>query len=138
MSLKVSILGIGNMGKNHLRVLSMLKGVTVVKIFDFNEDVLKLLSQQYDVPYTLDAGEALENVDAVIIVTPTSTHFDYFKLCVGKVTNVFIEKPLAETYAEAQEIKALANENGMFVQCGFIERFNPVVVELKKILKTSH
>tara|TARA_B100000780_G_scaffold258396_1_gene208734 strand:- start:47 stop:994 length:948 start_codon:yes stop_codon:yes gene_type:complete len=137
MSLKVSILGIGNMGKNHLRVLSMLKGVTVVKIFDFNEDALKLLSQQYDVPYTLDAGEALESVDAVIIVTPTSTHFDYFKLCVGKVTNVFIEKPLAETYAEAQEIKALANENGMFVQCGFIERFNPVVVELKKILKTS-
>jgi len=137
MSLKVSILGIGNMGKNHLRVLSMLKDVTVVKIFDFNEDVLKLLSQQYDVPYTLDAGEALENVDAVIIVTPTSTHFDYFKLCVGKVTNVLIEKPLAETYAQAQEIKALANENGMFVQCGFIERFNPVVVELKNILKTT-
>lgn len=137
MSLNVSILGIGNMGKNHLRVLSMLKGVTVAKIFDFNEDALKLLSQQYDVPYTLDVGEALENVDAVIIVTPTSTHFDYFKLCVGKVTNVFIEKPLAETYAEAQEIKALANENGMFVQCGFIERFNPVVVELKNILKTT-
>jgi predicted dehydrogenase len=136
VSLKVSILGIGNMGKNHLRVLSMLKGVTVVKIFDFNEDALKLLSQQYDVPYTLDAGEALENVDAVIIVTPTSTHFDYFRLCLGKVTNVFIEKPLAETYAQAKEIKALANENGMFVQCGFIERFNPVVVELKKILKT--
>ena len=70
MSLKVSILGIGNMGKNHLRVLSMLKGVTVVKIFDFNEDALKLLSEQYDVPYTLDAGEAIESVDAVIIVTP--------------------------------------------------------------------
>lgn len=137
MSLKVSILGIGNMGKNHLRVLSMLKGVTLVKIFDLNEDTLKLLSEQYDVPYTLDAGEAIEDVDAVIIVTPTSTHFDYFKLCVGKVTNIFIEKPLAETYLEAQEIKAVANENGMFVQCGFIERFNPVVVELKKILKTS-
>jgi predicted dehydrogenase len=136
VSLRVSILGIGNMGKNHLRVLSMLKGVTVVKIFDFNENALKLLSQQYDVPYTLDVGEALENVDAVIIVTPTSTHFDYFKLCLGKVTNVFIEKPLAETYAQAQEIKVLANENGMFVQCGFIERFNPVVLELKKILKT--
>lgn len=137
MSLRVSILGIGSMGKNHLRVLSMLKGVTVVKIFDFNEKELKLLSQQYDLPYTLNIGDALENVDAVIIVTPTSTHFDYFKLCVGKVTNIFIEKPLAETYAKAQEIKTLANENGMFVQCGFIERFNPVIIELKKILKTS-
>jgi predicted dehydrogenase len=137
MSLKVSILGIGSMGKNHLRIMSMLKGVTVVKLFDLDESALKLLSQQYDVPYTLDASEAIENVDAIIIVTPTSTHFDYFKLCVGKVANVFIEKPLAETYIKAQEIKALANENGMFVQCGFIERFNPVVVELKNILKTS-
>ena len=138
MSLRVSILGIGKMGKNHLRVLSMLKGVVVAKIFDFNEDQLKSLSKQYDVPYTLDAKEALEDVDAVIIVTPTSTHFDYFKLCVGKVTNVFIEKPLAESYAEAQEIKALANANGMFVQCGFIERFNPVVAELKKILGSTN
>lgn len=136
MILKVSILGIGNMGKNHLRVLSMLKGVKVEKIFDFNEEALKLLSKQYDVPYTTDAEKALENIDAAIIVTPTSTHFDYFKLCVGKVTNVFIEKPLAETYEQAQEIKAIANQNNMFVQCGFIERFNPVVSELKKILKS--
>ena len=138
MSLRVSILGIGKMGKNHLRVLSMLKGVVVAKIFDFNEDELKSLSEQYDVPYTLDAKEALEDVDAVIIVTPTSTHFDYFKLCVGKVINVFIEKPLAESYLEAQEIKTLANANGMFVQCGFIERFNPVVAELKKILESTN
>jgi len=137
MSLKVSILGIGQMGKNHLRILSMLKDVVVKNIFDFNEVELKLLSAKYDVPYTLNIDEALQDVDAVIIVTPTSTHFDYFKLCVGKVTNVFIEKPLAETYAQAKEIKVLANENGMFVQCGFIERFNPVVVELKNILKTT-
>lgn len=137
MSLRVSILGIGKMGKNHLRILSMLKGVVVAKIFDFNEDELKLLSEQYGVPYTLCAEEALEGVDAVIIVTPTSTHFDYFQLCVGKVKNIFIEKPLAESYTQALEIKALAREHGMFVQCGFIERFNPVVVELKKILKIS-
>jgi predicted dehydrogenase len=137
MGFRVSILGIGTMGKNHLRVLSMLKGVVVAKIFDFNEDELKLLSEQYGVPYTLNAEEALADVDAAIIVTPTSTHFDYFRLCVGKVKNVFVEKPLAESYAEAQEIKTLAKRNDMFVQCGFIERFNPVVAELKKILKTT-
>ena len=124
------------MGKNHLRVLSMFKGVKVEKIFDLNEEALKLLSKQYDVPYTTDIEKAIENIDAVIIVTPTNTHFDYFKLCVGKITNVFIEKPLAETYEKAEEIKTIANQNSMFVQCGFIERFNPVVSELKKILKS--
>ena len=137
MSLRVSILGIGNMGKNHLRVLSILRGVTIVKIFDFNEEALKLLSEEYDVSYTTNAEEALEGVDAAIIVTPTSTHYEYFKLCVGKVNNIFIEKPLAESYVQAQEIEVLAKENNIFVQCGFIERFNPVVIELKKILKDS-
>ena len=137
MSLRVSILGIGKMGKNHLRVLSMLKGVVVAKIFDYDEAELKSLSELYGVPYTLDAEEALKDVDAAIIVTPTSTHFDYFKLCVGKVSNIFIEKPLAESYAQAQKVKTLATDNGIFIQCGFIERFNPVVVELKKVLKTT-
>ena len=59
MSLRVSILGIGKMGKNHLRVLSMLKGVVVAKIFDFNEDELKSLSAQYSEPYTLNADEEI-------------------------------------------------------------------------------
>jgi len=137
MSLKVAILGIGNMGKNHLRVLSMLRGVEVVNIFDFNEEQLIKLSEQYEVPYTTDASIAIKGVDAVVIVTPTSTHFDYFNLCAGKVKNVFIEKPLAETLEQGLKIKELAVKHDMFIQCGFIERFNPVVVELKRVLEND-
>jgi len=134
MTLKVAILGVGNMGKNHLRILSMLKGVEVTNIFDFNEDQLVMLSEQYQVPYTMDANTAISGADAVVIVTPTSTHFDYFNLCAGKVKNVFIEKPLAETLEQGLKIKELADKYGMFIQCGFIERFNPVVIELKRVL----
>lgn len=137
MSLKVAILGIGNMGRNHLRILSMLKHVEVTNIFDFNEDELKKLSEQYQVPYTTDVNVAISGVDAVVIVTPTSTHFDYFNLCAGKVKNVFIEKPLAATLEQALEIKELADKHDMFVQCGFIERFNPVVIELKRVLEND-
>jgi predicted dehydrogenase len=137
MNTRLSIIGLGNMGKNHLRVLSMLEGATVTKIFDTNEAELQLLSKQYGVPYTLDVEEAIDDTDAVILVTPTSTHFDYFKLCAGKVKNILVEKPLAETYAQALEIKKLADKNGMFLQCGFIERFNPAVAELKKILQSK-
>ena len=71
MTLKVAILGIGNMGRNHLRVLSMLRGVEVTNIFDFNKEQLVKLSEQYQVPYTTDANAAIEGVDAVVIVTPT-------------------------------------------------------------------
>jgi predicted dehydrogenase len=137
MTLKVAILGVGNMGKNHLRVLNMLRGVEVKNVFDFDEERLKSLSLQYQVPYTTDANVAIEGVDAVVIVTPTSTHFDYFKLCAGKVKNVFIEKPLAETLEEGLKIEALAEKHNMFVQCGFIERFNPVVVELKRVIEND-
>lgn len=137
MTIKVSILGLGNMGRNHLRVLSMLKGVDIAYIYDLNLDALQTLSAQYKVPYTDDAITAIEAADAVVIVTPTSTHFDYFKMCAGRVKNVFIEKPLAETLEQAQEIQKLAEQHGMFIQCGFIERFNPVVVELKRVLETD-
>lgn len=137
MTLKVAILGIGNMGKNHLRILSMLRGVEVTNIFDFNKEQLVKLSEQYQVPYTTDANVAIEGVDAVVIVTPTSTHFDYFQLCAGKVKNVFIEKPLAETLEQGLKIKQLAEKHNMFIQCGFIERFNPVVSELKRVIETE-
>lgn len=137
MSLRISILGMGNMGSNHLRVLSMLDEVLVTKIFDTDEAKLEHLSSEYKVPYTLDAQEAIKNTDAVIIVTPTSTHFDYVKLCAGKVKNILVEKPLAQTYSQTLEIKKLAEENSMFVQCGFIERFNPAIAELKKILDSK-
>jgi len=135
MELRISILGVGRMGKNHLRVLSMLEGVKVNKIFDINEAELQKISTEYGVQYTLDAKEAIKDADAVIIVTPTSTHFKYIELCAGAVKNVFVEKPLAETYAQAKEIQDLVENNSMNIQCGFIERFNPVISELKKIVE---
>ena len=138
MSLRISILGMGSMGKNHLRVLSMLDGVTINKIFDTNEPELKLLSHRYGISYTTNIDEALADIDAVVIVTPTSTHHEYIKLCIGKVRNIFVEKPLAETYSQTLEIQKLSDKHDLFVQCGFIERFNPVVAELKKIIKNSN
>jgi predicted dehydrogenase len=130
--IKVSILGIGKMGRNHLRILNMLKNVQIEKIFDLNEEALIQLSKQYNVDYTTDIDDAVSGIDAVLIVTPTSTHFDYFKACVGKVKNIFIEKPLAANHEDGLKIAKLAKEYG-----GFIERFNPVVSELKNILKND-
>lgn len=134
MTIRVAILGLGNMGRNHLRVLSMLKDVEVTKLYDINQDILIKLSREYNIPYTTDVMDAVQGVDAVMIVTPTSTHYEYFKLCVDKVKYIFIEKPLASDYSQALEMRELATKNQVFVQCGFIERFNPVIIELKRII----
>lgn len=135
MTAKVSILGLGKMGLNHLRTLSLLKEVKIQYIFDSNEDVLKQLSLQYDVPYTTDLDRAIEGCDAVYIVTPTVTHFNYFQKCSPKVKNIFIEKPLTASYKEALELEKIAKKNNNFIQCGFVERFNPAFICLEKILE---
>lgn len=135
MSLKVSILGLGKMGVNHLRTLSLLKEADIQYIFDFEEATLKKLSSEYNVAYTLDFNEAVQGCDAVYIVTPTSTHFEYFKKCSPKVKNIFIEKPLTASYEEGLELSQISEKNSNFIQCGFVERFNPAFESLTQIVK---
>ena len=122
------------MGSNHLRTLSLLKEAEIQYIFDSSEDTLKQLSAIYNVPYTMNLDEAIRGCDAVYIITPTSTHFEYFQKCSPKVKNIFIEKPLAASLQDAIEIKKLAECNQNFIQCGFVERFNPAFVSLKKLV----
>lgn len=137
MALSIALLGIGKMGRNHLRILSMLKDVEVKWIYDLNETELEKVAKDYGVNYTTDIITAVKDVDAVVIVTPTSTHYDYFKICSEYVNSIFIEKPLAETLEQAIDIKAICTEKDIFVQCGFIERFNPVVSGLKSYISDS-
>lgn len=132
--LKVTLLGLGNMGQNHLRILSILKNIKIHYIFDINKDTLNQLSEQYGVRATTNIDEAMAGADAVVICSPTSLHFDHFVLASKHVKSIFIEKPLADTLAKAQNIKDIAAAGNIFVQTGFIERFNPAVMELKNII----
>jgi predicted dehydrogenase len=82
----------------------------------------------------VDPAPLLAEVDAVVICTPTVTHADYIRLAAAHVKNIFVEKPLAATLEEAQDIAVFAREKGLNVQVGFIERFNPAVQALKMVL----
>lgn len=131
--IKVTLLGLGNMGKNHLRVLSMLKNVELHYIYDINQDTLDELSKQYDVKASTDINQAMSGADAIVICTPTSLHYDHFILASKYAKSIFVEKPLAHSLEKAQKIKEISQKKNIFVQTGFIERFNPAVMELKKI-----
>ena len=132
--LKVGLIGLGNMGRNHLRVLSMLKGVDLAFVADANAEVVARAGEAHGIPGVVDPAPLLADVDAVVICTPTVTHADYIRLAAAHVKNIFVEKPLAATLEEAQEIAAFAREEGLNVQVGFIERFNPAVQALKTVL----
>jgi len=131
---KVTLIGLGNMGRNHLRILSMLKNIEIHYVFDINEDTLKTLSEQYDVRATSDIDEAMSGADAIVICSPTSLHFDHFMLASKYTKSIFVEKPLADNLEKANKIKEVASKEDIFVQTGFIERFNPAVMELKNII----
>lgn len=133
-AIKVGLIGLGNMGRNHLRVLSMLKGVELAFIADANAKVAANASEAHGVPGVTDPAPLLAGVDAVVICTPTVTHADYIRLASAHVKNIFVEKPLAATLQEAQEITVFAQSEGLNVQVGFIERFNPAVQALKTVL----
>lgn len=136
-SLRVGLIGLGRMGQNHLRVLSLLKGVELAFIADADLAVAQRLGAHFDVPGVSDVNSVLDSADAVVICTPTVTHADYIRLAASKVRNIFVEKPLADTLEEANAVARLVAEHNINLQVGFIERFNPAVQSLKQVLDKS-
>ena len=136
-AVRLGLIGLGKMGQNHLRVLSMMKGVELAFIYDLNTMAATGLSKQYDVPTGTDLDVLLGDADGVIICTPTSTHGDYVRHAARHVRNIFVEKPLAHTLEETEALAALAEERQLNIQVGFIERFNPAVQQLKTVLDGS-
>lgn len=134
---QVGLVGLGKMGQNHLRVLSMLKGVQLAFVHDFDPATEERLARSYGVKAARDLDAALPGIDAVIIATPTSTHADYIERAARHVSNLFVEKPLASSLAETEAVHRLAEQSGIKVQVGFIERFNPAVQVLKSVLDES-
>ena len=135
--IKIGLIGLGKMGQNHLRVLSLLKSVELVFVYDLNTKAAKQLGETYGVQTHADLEQLLPHVDAVVICTPTVTHGDYIRKAATHVKNIFVEKPMADTLEEAQALSVFAAEHGLNIQVGFIERFNPAVQQLKNVLDKS-
>jgi len=127
---KVAIIGLGAMGKNHYRILSMLDNVEVCALCDVVQN------DPYNEPFFHDVNEMLESAkpDAVIIAVPTFLHKDVALKCAAKGVHIFIEKPAASTVEDAKEILRAVEAAGIKSCVGHVERFNPVVQALKNEL----
>lgn len=135
--IRIGLIGLGRMGQNHLRVLSMLKGVEVAFVCDADAALAERLAAVHHAPGVTDPAALLGTADAVVICTPTVTHADYIRMAAGKVRNIFVEKPLADTLGAADAVARFAAAKSLNVQVGFIERFNPAVQGLKAVLDKS-
>jgi len=132
--INVAVIGTGVMGKNHARVLSNLENANLVAICDKESDSLKEIADKYRVNSYSDHKEMLsnENIDAVSICVPTKLHKEVAIDVIKSKKHVLIEKPIATTVEEAKDIIKEAESNKVKLMVGHIERFNPVIVEIKK------
>jgi predicted dehydrogenase len=125
--MKIGLIGLGAMGKNHLRVLRTLPGVELVGAVDTDPARLAEVLEGTGVPGYLDAGELAGKVDAVGIATPTEHHHRLGMQFLRQGCAVMMEKPIARTLEEADELVAEAHRCGQVLAVGHLERFNPAV-----------
>ena len=139
MSLRVAVIGVGSMGRNHARVYADLPDVTLVAVADPSPASAAQAARQFGgTAYTdylamLDA----EQPDAVTIAVPTSEHLAVALQVIERGIHVLIEKPIAHTVEEARRIIAAAARAGVRLMVGHIERFNPAVIALKDRLRSG-
>ena len=132
--MKIIQIGTGGWGKNHARILSEL-GV-LVAICDTNIEKSKEYGEKYSVNYYDSLEKVLESeeFEGAFVVTPTSTHFKITKKLLEAKKHVFVEKPMTYKSSDGEKLAKLAEKNKVMLMCGYIERFNPAVDIVKKIV----
>src|SRR5690606_4743488 len=93
----------------------------------------KEIGALHQVSVAASIEQLLDEVDAVDIVTPTSTHFEIGMQAIARGKHVFLEKPITETVEQAHTLTEAASKHGVKVQVGHIERFNPAIVSLNDL-----
>lgn len=135
--LRIGVIGVGNMGQHHSRVLSLLKDVELVGVADVNIERGLDVAGKYRVRFFENYLELLPYVDAVCIAVPTRLHYQVGMDCFAAGVHTLIEKPIAANITEAESLVNAAVESNCILQVGHIERFNPAFQELIKVLKTE-
>ena len=131
--LKVAVIGVGHLGKEHARVYAELPGVELVGVVDIQRKQAEKIAQQYNTQYFLNHKEVIDKVAAVSIAVPTKAHYGIAKDFLQHGVHVMIEKPMTGTVSEARELIAISKAKGVVLQVGYIERFNPAIDAIKKL-----
>jgi len=132
----MGVIGVGNMGRNHVRILSGETNVCqLIGIYDTNAERAKKIATDYGTVAFQDMDTLLDNVEAVVVAVPSSLHMEIGWKVLKHNLHALIEKPLALSSLGAAELTKAFESKGRKLTVGHVERFNPVITELKKILQ---
>jgi predicted dehydrogenase len=132
--MKVGVIGTGTMGRNHVRIYSELKEVEEVYAVDVDKEKINALNE-YEVIVCDSQAELFGFVDAVSICVPTTYHFEVAKRAIEMGVHCLVEKPITKTIEEGEKLVNLLENSGLIFGVGHIERFNPIIGEIKRIVK---
>jgi predicted dehydrogenase len=132
--IRIGVVGIGHLGNYHLQKYRNFDYCKIVAVADALGDRAKKAAETYSCEAFTDHKAMLGKVDAVSIAVPTGEHFKVAKDFLAAGVDVLIEKPICATLGEADEMIALAREKNLILQVGFVERFNPAIMALEKVI----
>ena len=136
-NIKVAVIGAGMMGKNHMKTYKSLNGVELVGVYDIFPEAAKAAAETFGIRAFSSMEEVAENVNAVSVVTTSVTHADVGEFFLNKGIHCMMEKPLACTEEECQRLISAADKNNVVLLVGHIERFNPAVEQMGKLLSDT-
>ncbi len=133
---KVAVIGVGHLGSIQARLYKEVPEAELVGVYDIDQEKCKQVAHELEVQAFQQLDEVWDKVDAVNIVTPTTTHFNIAQEALKNGKHVFIEKPVTEKVFQAYDLKTLAEEKKLHIQVGHIERFNPAILALTDVTLT--
>lgn len=132
--LKAGVVGAGHLGKIHLRLLQQSDQYELVGFYDADASTRKKVNEEFGYQAFETVEQLIEACDMVDVVTPTVYHFETAKKVISAGKHLFIEKPITQTVAEAEELIRLANKHNVKGQVGHVERFNPAFMAVNELI----
>ena len=135
-TVNVGVIGVGAMGYNHARVYYKLEEANLVAVSDVSERTLNKVAKKYDAKGFTDYEDLLKDpeIEVVSVCVPTTFHHDVVMEAIKHGKHVLVEKPIAFTLKEAEDMIAAAKEAGVILATGHVERFNPAVQKAKELI----
>lgn len=133
--IRIGVVGVGHLGNYHLQKYEKLSNSRIMGVADIMEDRHRKAAETFNCQAFPDHRDLIGAVDAVSIAVPTLSHHRIAKDFLEAGVHVLLEKPIAATLEEADELVAIAEANGLVFQIGFVERFNPAIVALETVME---
>src|SRR6266567_4311188 len=133
-NLRIGVVGVGHIGSNHARLYAEIPSAEFTAVYDVDPITNRTIGTKFGATAAKSLDEFIEMVDAASVATPTNTHYEIARALLAKGKHVLVEKPITDNTGNASELADLAARNGLILQVGHVERFNPVLSALEKHL----